>query len=194
MAADAFKAGLHVFEQRITEGFFADKVVLVEGVSDKAVIEGYARSQEYDLDANGIVVVSVDGKTKMDKPLFAFDHFGIPVYAVFDNDRRNDGKKEAKKPSYNRLIQRMAGDKDVEDWPEKITEKYACFDGDLENYLKLASGEKYEGLRAEVAAHFSLKPSDIEKTPAAVSAFIALAAANGIRFLKFDQMLNHIRR
>lgn len=74
----------------INEGFFAERIILVEGDGDKAYLEMVARCcfQE-SLEAHGIVVIAVGGKGNIIKPLRVFPEFGIPVYPVWDNDMGN---------------------------------------------------------------------------------------------------------
>ena len=188
MSNERFKLGLHVFELQITEGFFAEKIILVEGVSDKAIIEGVARSRGLDLNSMGISIVSVDGKTKMDKPLFAFRHFGIPVIAVFDND------KESKKGGArcNRLLQRICNRDEPVDFPVGLSDGFVAFEGNLEKYLSLTCGDRYEEFRVKVSEFFQMNPGEIEKTPAAVSAFVKHANEAGIKFELIDEIINRV--
>jgi putative ATP-dependent endonuclease of OLD family len=69
------------------EGFFADAVVLVEGDTDKVLLETLAERLDSPLDALGISVVSMDGKESIKVPyaLLALE-LGIPTYVVVDGD------------------------------------------------------------------------------------------------------------
>ena len=57
----------------LSEGFFADKIVLVEGLEDKAAL--YAIDQqlhEKDFDKSGIAIIPVLGKRNLDRPGLIF--------------------------------------------------------------------------------------------------------------------------
>lgn len=79
----------NVFNPMINEGFFADKVVIVEGPSELYSLPIYARLLGYDLDRNNVAVVHGDGKGQMDRLLRIFNGFRIPTYLWFDGDRSN---------------------------------------------------------------------------------------------------------
>ncbi len=72
----------------INEGFFARKVVLVEGESDRAAILAAARlsAPPIELDRLGIAVIPVSGKNNLDRPFIVFSELGIPTYAIWDSD------------------------------------------------------------------------------------------------------------
>ena len=69
------------------EGFFADAVVLVEGDTDKILLETLAERLDSPLDALGISVVSMEGKESIKVPyaLLALE-LGIPTYVLIDGD------------------------------------------------------------------------------------------------------------
>lgn len=69
-----------------SEGFFADAVVLVEGDTDRAVIEALANRLGLDLDARGISVIEVSSKESLRIPYEIFSALGIPAYVVVDAD------------------------------------------------------------------------------------------------------------
>jgi putative ATP-dependent endonuclease of OLD family len=101
MPPEAFKSKLHIFTREVCEGFFADTVILVEGVTDKAVLEAYYRLIGRDVHKESIVIISVEGKTKMDKPAYVFSQLGIPTFLIFDNDSQKANSE--KKPQTNVL-------------------------------------------------------------------------------------------
>lgn len=86
LSNEAFAAGLHIFNREVSEGFLAEKIILVEGVSDRAILEAALLCQNSSAQKEGISIIEVGGKTKIDKPLYAFRSLGIPVHVVFDND------------------------------------------------------------------------------------------------------------
>ena len=84
--ADSLRARLHILGSELAEGFFANLVVLVEGVSDRAAIYAAARASGVDFEAHGIAVLPVGGKHNLDRPALIFAEFGIPTYVIWDSD------------------------------------------------------------------------------------------------------------
>ncbi|MDL4820785.1 AAA family ATPase [Actinomadura opuntiae] len=128
------------------EAMFARAVVLVEGVTDKGVLEGCG-FREDPLNTNGIMVVSGEGKQNLRLPYAILTTLGIPTYVVFDGDRHNAESQaddtEDKRANrvvngtrLNRKLLSLLGG-DEEDWPETtVAARYAVFRDRLEDFLK----------------------------------------------------------
>jgi hypothetical protein len=195
LSDEAFAATLHIFSREISEGFFADKILLVEGVSDKAIFEGLYLRSGSSAQREGVSIIEVGGKTKIDKPLYAFKRLGIPVYAVFDNDKTAKSCKDnAASAKRNKLIQTICGQMELEEFPVGVFADFSCLDGNLEAYLKEEVREQYAGILDEVCTNFGIGARDAVKTPAAVSAFLALAYDRGHRFTVLEEVLERVRR
>lgn len=69
-----------------SEGFFADAVVLVEGQTDRIVLEAVATKLGSDLDRLGVTVLSVEGKGGLRVTRAILDALGIPTYVLADGD------------------------------------------------------------------------------------------------------------
>jgi hypothetical protein len=69
-----------------SEGFFADAVVFVEGDTDRVVLETLAERLGKPLDANGIAILAMGGKSSLKTPFTILNLIGIPVYIVADAD------------------------------------------------------------------------------------------------------------
>lgn len=191
MTEEAFEAKMHIFSREVCEGFFADKVILVEGVTDKAVIDGFYKSKGTLAIAEGIVIVPVDGKTKMDKPLYLFSSLGIPTYPVFDSDLKKTKKNQ--KPQCNVLLQRVAGVEHPEDFPAGASEKICAFEGNLELYLKECIGEKkYEKMFDSICEDFGIGYEDLCKTPLAVSKLVSVAQSEGTVFQQLEDLIEAV--
>ncbi len=129
------------------EGFFADKVVIVEGPSEQYALPIYADALGYNFDRNNIAVVHSDGKGQMDRLLRVFNGFKIPTYLWFDGDK----DKENKDVRDNTLeLLELLGDpvEKIEDVKTKVTDKYAILEYKLEETLK-EEIEDYENLVQE---------------------------------------------
>lgn len=75
----------------VSEGLFADAVVLVEGEEDIGLVDG-AAAAGVDLAALGIAVVSVGGKDPLPLASEVFRALGVPLYVVFDTDENPGGQ------------------------------------------------------------------------------------------------------
>lgn len=126
----------HVFDDNINEGFFADKVVIVEGDSEKYSLPLYAKAIGYDLDRNNISIVHADGKGQMDRLLRIFNGFRIPTYLWFDGDK-NKEDKEIKKKTMELL--ELVGYKleSIEELKTLVKSNFAVLEGDYEKLLEI---------------------------------------------------------
>lgn len=83
-----------------SEGFFAEGVALVEGDTDRAVLEALASRLDRDLDLRGISILSVEGKGGLRVARAILVQLGIPTYVLADGDygtaNRNTNKSEEK--------------------------------------------------------------------------------------------------
>lgn len=191
MSDEAFEAKMHIFSREVCEGFFAEKVILVEGVTDKAVIEGFYRNKGINAVAEAIAIVAVEGKTKMDKPLYVFSSLGIPTYPVFDSDLRKGHQK--RRPAANRLLQQIVGVDQPSDFPNGVFPRFCAFEGNLETYLKERIGEdEYLAIFGEISEEFGLSTDDLCKTPLAVARLVERGVGAGKSFEIFDELLHAV--
>jgi len=140
----------NVFNPMVNEGFFAQKVVIVEGPSEQYSLPIYADCMGYDLNHCNVSVVHADGKGNIDRLLRIFSGFNIPTYVWFDGD-----KHSAKKEVTDTTIELMAlfGDKitSKDMIAKKITANYAVLEDDLEALLRSEISD-YDTLIAECTA------------------------------------------
>jgi putative ATP-dependent endonuclease of OLD family len=138
----------NVFNPMINEGFFADKVVILEGPSEQYILPVYADTLNYNFDRNNISAVHANGKGQMDRLLRVFNGFEIPTYLWFDGDKDNKDKEVRAKTL--ELLE-LLGDRveKIEDVVTKVSDRYAVLEYKLEQTLK-AEIENYEDLAREV--------------------------------------------
>lgn len=196
MKDTALAAKLHVFTSDLSEGFFGTKVVLVEGLSDKAVLEASLTVRGRTATSEGLTILAVGGKKILDKPAFIFRALGIPTYVVFDNDKSsvNNDKKDSE-INYNRFMQRLLGvpAEDLEDWPSGVHQEWAAWDGNLEKYLvEKCSAELYGKVKAEMMAHFEVSNDDCVKSPTIAGAMLTSFVKHNIVFDQLDQIIEMI--
>lgn len=145
----------------VNEGFFADVAVLVEGEDDRAALLGAANAAGEDLESQGIAVIPCGGKTCLDRPATIFGRLGIPVYLIWDSD-----KGDTSKPQENHLLLRLTNH-EVEDWPNFVSDKCACFEEKLEKTLEQELGQELFGklLQEEQDKLDIAKKQDAMKNP-----------------------------
>ncbi|MBS4006118.1 MAG: ATP-dependent endonuclease [Afipia sp.] len=190
-SAHNFGAKLHIFRPEIAEGFFGNRVVLVEGVGDQAVLEAWYKIADRDPHAEGIVIVGVGGKNNLAKVITVFDALQIPCYWVFDNDK-SKGENEADSIASNRLLQKLAGwtDESCSDWPAGVFDEFASWDCKIEKYVRLKAGaEKFDAARAEIAQNYNVDANLSLKFPASSSAILIRLREEGVVFDELDGLI-----
>jgi putative ATP-dependent endonuclease of OLD family len=142
----------NAFNPIVSEGFFAQKVVVVEGPSEQYALPIYADCVGYDLNQCNVSVVHADGKSNIDRLLRIFGGFGIPTYAMFDGDK-NSKKQDAENARKATIdLMAMLGDKITKDQiAKKVTSKYAVLEDDIEKLLRSEIPD-YEALITECTA------------------------------------------
>lgn len=139
----------HAFNPVINEGFFADKVVIVEGPSEQYSLPIYADALGYDLDWHNLSVVHSDGKGQMDRLLRLFNGFLIPTYVWFDGDKDNDDANVRRKTlELLELLGDPVGSIDAVE--TKIADGYAVLEYDFERTMR-EELDDYESLLQEAA-------------------------------------------
>jgi predicted ATP-dependent endonuclease of OLD family len=190
------RARLHIINAEVAEGLFADAVVLVEGVSDRAAIIAAAALEGVDLEALGIAVVVADGKPNMDRPAAIFDHLRIPTFLVWDCDKQGDGT--IKGGEQNRALQVLMGVRisEIVDAATKIASNFACFETKLETVIKAEIGAAlYQQQLDLVKAKYGIdRSSDAEKTPSVMRELLVGAAAAGRRSPTLSGMVRAIQQ
>lgn len=74
------------FNEYINEVFFADKVVLVEGFSDKVACQLALEKLGIDIDLKNISIIECGSKTAIEPIAQILKHFNIKTYALLDAD------------------------------------------------------------------------------------------------------------
>jgi len=170
----------------MSEGFFSDVAVLVEGEDDRAVILGVAAAMGHALESLGCSVIPCGGKTNIDRPASIFRTLGIPVYIIWDGD---SGGADAK-PEDNHCLLRIAK-QEPEDWPDsQVGANHACFKETLEQFLRNEIGPELfdaELKSCQATLGFPKKKHAI-KNPIVISTIVVEARKKG----KTSDLLDHI--
>jgi putative ATP-dependent endonuclease of OLD family len=122
------------------ELFFAHRLLIVEGDTEKLAFPVYARRLGLDLDRQGATIVEVGGKRNLIEFAQIAISFGIPTGIVYDKDS-SEFKPTQKKDeeAYNAALEALAkADSSVRVWRFS-----ACY----EDHLRMALGEEvYQNL------------------------------------------------
>jgi putative ATP-dependent endonuclease of the OLD family len=175
---------------------FANRAFLVEGPTDSSVFYGIGdRNSVSSLEAAGVSIVSVGGKTSIPLAHAILTSIGIPVYALFDADGGFEVRAQANgKPQVdidkeraghvaaNRMALKYFGQTE-EDFPTAIVaDNVAIFDDHLEAYLSANWPEWTTACsNVEVAAGINLSKNQLAYRTATLK-------AEGM----VPDMLNHI--
>jgi putative ATP-dependent endonuclease of OLD family len=171
----------------MSEGFFSDVAVLVEGEDDRAAILGVAKALGHDLESMGCSIIPCGGKNNLDRPSIIFRELGIPVYIVWDGDK---GTKDAN-PADNHVMLRLVG-QPTKDWPDtQVNGSYACFESSLESIIQKEIGDKlFDETLAACQKTFGFpKKKHAIKNPLIIAAIIEEAKKQGKTSLVLEQIV-----
>ena len=171
----------------MSESFFADVVVLVEGPGDRAAVLGAALAQGHDFESMGIAVMPCGGKPSMDRPALIFRGLGIPTYIVWDGDEHDqDGIWP------NHILQRIVGVEPV-DYPNRLEATFACFQAKLEKKLREEMTPEYDTELENSKQEFGYTDrKQAEKNPHVLAEVIRRAAAKGKSSASLAAIVGHI--
>lgn len=160
----------------MNEGFFANVAVLVEGEEDRAAILGTASALGSDLESLGVSVIPCMGKTNLDRPAAIFMELEIPVYVIWDSDVGG----QSANPEENHRLLRLLGQPE-QDWPEMVSDQFACFESKLSVTLRKEIGEAlYDGILEECCRDFHMvRRKYALKNPLVVKEIIDRARSQG---------------
>lgn len=141
-----------VCTRNLAEAFFAEAVVLVEGETDKSILDGIAgRLNQRQFEVDGITVAQAQSRQHMCTPHAILAELDIPTLVIFDNDSGRGNRLRAKiaknggagdpeasersAAQENRLLLRYLGETE-QDFPVgKISERVFTWDDTLEAVL-----------------------------------------------------------
>lgn len=175
--AETLAPRLHILGPELSEGFFADGVVLVEGPSDRAALVAAAHGLGLNFESAGIAVLPVVGKNNMDRPLVIFRELGIPTYPLWDCDRPEDAVENL------RLLRAADPDSNHQVAPLQtaVVGAYAHFEVKLEKTLKGELGAEVYGTALKtVCDQYGAVPDDnAQKNPEIMKQVLTAAKQAG---------------
>jgi predicted ATP-dependent endonuclease of OLD family len=195
---DSFRArAMPVMNTIVNEGFFADVVVVVEGLSAVGALWRLQEIMKKNWPELGIVVVPASGKNNLDRPTVIFRGLSIRTYFIFDADSQLIGKgkkkeEDAKKRNYRYL--RLAG-VSIEDFPEtQVHETWAVFKENLEGVFKESLGnENFQSIQDEVASELGYDdPDRVSKNIEGAERLIELVYEKGYRIPTLENIIEKV--
>ncbi len=174
--AETLTPRLHILGTELAEGFFANGIVLVEGRSDKAMLYATSKLLGVSFEEAGIAVLSAEGKGNLDKPYAIFRALGIPVYILWDCDKKTGGANLA-------LLRLVRPDENLQEAHPgtEVKETYAHFHDTLEALLKIELTPAVHGAcLASACEPYGLTPNeDNHKIPEVMYRTLAAAQEQG---------------
>jgi hypothetical protein len=125
----------------LEQAVFAKAAVVVEGVTDAALLEGLGERVGKAFDALGIAFVPTNGKTRLLLPWAILEELGVRTYVIFDGDaglRHSHGPEHAKvidSQRWNKAILDALGHEPNPQPPTTVTDSFACYEDTLETEL-----------------------------------------------------------
>lgn len=122
----------------ILSGFFANKVILVEGPTEELALPIYFERLGFDPTEFGVEVLGVGGKGNLAKWWRLFTLYQIPTFVCFDNDAKNDDQKGIKRKDALKAIgieeSKLEGILNTENW--STSENFCVFGKDFETTMR----------------------------------------------------------
>ena len=124
----------HAYNPRRNEGFFASKIILVEGMTEEYSLPIYADAlPNCAFDPRGISVVECGGKGTMDRVFRIFNELHIPCYLLFDYDSGSSDKNSTEK---SKELLALVGESQDAPRSLRVSDGVACFPKKWEVDLK----------------------------------------------------------
>ncbi|HGY5714479.1 TPA: ATP-dependent endonuclease, partial [Citrobacter freundii] len=138
-----------IVSDQLAVALFAHRAFLVEGTTESSVFHGIGDKISFGaLEAAGISIVPVGGKTSIPLVHAILSALGIPVYALFDADRACEARAKAKGKQQNKIDEEIAKNAREnrttlryfgiaeEDFPDAVVgDTVAIFEDHLESFL-----------------------------------------------------------
>lgn len=191
LTVDAFFAFADpIMKISVNEGFFSEKVLLVEGETEIGAFAAVADQLNLELEKRGVSIVSVEGKSKLDKPYLIFSGLGVKAHVVADADnaKSDDHKKQ------NVALQRLCGAPEVEKPKDFSTATLTMFEANIETYLRSCTNALHEDLVHASTAKVGY-PNGIEsplKKASVAYEYVAESVRRGAEFPLLERALRSL--
>lgn len=136
----------------ILSGFFANKIILVEGATEELALPIYFERLGFDPTEFGIEILGVGGKGNLAKWWRLFTLYKIPTFVCFDNDSKDDDEKGIKRMDALKAIgiaeEELKNILSADNWA--MSDKFCVFGKDFETTMR-ASFDDYSSIEKNVA-------------------------------------------
>jgi putative ATP-dependent endonuclease of the OLD family len=196
---DSFRVRAYpVMTPIVSEGFFANAVVVVEGMCEAGALWKIAEMLHQQWIRRGVALVPANGKTNIDRPVVIFRGLKIPTYFVFDGDARYRGRgtnNEADAIKTNRAYLRLAGASQVVDFPATtVADSWGCFEDEFESYCRQHAGTTdFEECLEAAATEFAYEqPAEAIKNFDVAASFVTGLYARGKQLSVLEEMVMRV--
>ncbi len=170
----------------MNEGFFANTLVLVEGLEDQAILSGVAEYLGHNFDALGISIIPCGGKGSICYPSRVFENLRIPVFVIWDSDFKRGVI------ATNRKLLRMVGCAE-EDWPKGIGEKHAAFEEKMVvTFIDEVGKDEFEKELKAVSQSWLLSPKRAKKNQKVLKYVVHELAKRGLKSDTMEDLIKQI--
>jgi len=196
---DSFRArAMSVINTIVSEGFFSDVVVVVEGQVELGILWKLQEIINKNWSQLGICIVPAGSKNNIDRPVIVFRGLRIPTYFIFDADSqlKGDKKKEKETRERNQCYLRLAGDPS-EDFPNtRVEGTWAVFKENIEGTIKDELNETvFLSLRDQVAFDLGYsEPTRVLKNIEGAACIIERVYNDGKRLPTLEAIIEAITR
>ncbi|MDX6748465.1 AAA family ATPase [Geminicoccaceae bacterium 1502E] len=184
---------LHIVDADLSEGFFSEAVILVEGAEDKAILEAAAETLEENLSARDICILPANGKNNLDKLLVIFRGLNIFTYVVWDGDANLASKNNAQTDNarkWNKGLLQLNNARE-EDWPNRVESTFAVFEETFSRTVEKEIGATlYRELIEKIKRSYGYqKDREVTKNPLLLAELLQEAATKGKRSLSAEKIV-----
>ena len=186
-----------IMTSEVSEGFFADKIVLVEGLEEKAVFHALDHQlNTKKFDEKGTIIIPALGKRNLDRPALIFKELGIPTYLIFDTDSDKKDKKELENHRKCNIVLRkiMGDDKIKEPFDQRINANWAALNPNLTFIIKNSIEDDYYNQEMTKLRDLYGFPSikDCKKNYKVIEDFITICYKDEKKIPVLEQIIKHL--
>ena len=137
---------IRIINVKSTQFFFADKIILVEGLSDALVLSYFAKKLGHEFEAENILFLDIGGKDNFQKYKKLLESFGIKTFIIADCDFIIRGlEKILKDYDDNSTFKQQ-----IQEIRQKLLEE---LDKEIQNRSTILKGKNYKKLISKIKGH-----------------------------------------
>ncbi|HEJ9721634.1 MULTISPECIES: ATP-dependent nuclease [Morganellaceae] len=178
----------------ISEMFFSNKLILVEGIEDVAYLTSYIHlmGKLPDFRRLGYNIIPVGGKSEIIKPLAIAKLLKIEIFVVCDADTNKTRDDEViKHKKDNAAILYLLGHDKTENWPDDCICKnnLTMWKTNITDIINSEFGDEWKQYEDQAAAYYG-NVGGLKKNPLAVTRALENAWNAGLKSTKLQELIN----